>query len=102
TIAPEVALILVLPWASVFAKPALLTVAIVGCDEFHVTVLVKFCWLPSVYVPVALNCWVLPLGIDGFVGVTAIELSAIAVTDNEVFRGLSLPVSVTLMLPVPV
>ena len=48
TIAPDVALILVLPWASVLAKPALLMVAIVGCEEFHVAVLVKFCWLPSV------------------------------------------------------
>ena len=48
TMEPEVALMLVLPWASVLAKPALLTVAIVGCDEFHVAVLVKFCWLPSV------------------------------------------------------
>ena len=37
------------------------------------TVLVRFWVLPSLYVPVAVNCWRLPSGIEGLAGVTAME-----------------------------
>ena len=36
------------------------------------------------YVPVAVNCWVVPRGIDGIAGVTAIETSAAGVTVTRV------------------
>ena len=49
-------------------------------EELHATVLVRFWVLPSVYVPVAANCWVLPFGIDGPVGLTAIDTSTGEVT----------------------
>jgi hypothetical protein len=39
-------------------------------------VLVRFWVLPSLYVPVAVNCTVCPTLIDGFTGVMAIETSA--------------------------
>jgi hypothetical protein len=66
------------------ASPAVLIVATAAVEELHVAVLVRFCVLASVYVPVAVNCWVLPLAIDGFAGVTAIDTSVAAVTVNVV------------------
>src|ERR1700730_3634515 len=62
------------------ANPAVLIVATPAAEELHVEVLPRFCVLPSVNVPVAVNCWVLPLAIDGFTGVTAIDTSVAAVT----------------------
>ena len=46
----------------------------------HVTELVRFCVVPSVYVPVAVNCCVSPLAIERFAGVTAIDWSAAGTT----------------------
>jgi hypothetical protein len=72
------------PGATALAKPAVLIVATPAAEELHVAVLPRFWVLPSLYVPVALNCWVLPLAIDGFTGVTAIDTSVAAVTVNVV------------------
>ncbi len=99
---PEVAVIVLVPCARVDANPTLLIVATVDCEELHVTVLVRFCVLLSVYVPVAVNCCVLPLATDGFAGVTEIDESAMPVPDNEAVCGLSLPLSVTVSVPVRV
>jgi hypothetical protein len=52
-----------------------LTVATAVAEEFHVAELVRFCVFPSLNVPVAVNCWVAPLMIEGLAGVTAIEVS---------------------------
>jgi hypothetical protein len=62
------------------ASPVVLIVATLAAEELHVAVLVRFCVLASVYVPVAVNCCVLPLAIDGFAGVTAIDTNVGAVT----------------------
>jgi hypothetical protein len=40
-------------------------------DEFQVAVPVRSCVLLSLYVPVAVNCWVLPTSTDGLTGLTA-------------------------------
>ena len=48
-------------------------------DEVQVTVLVRFLVLASLYVPVAVNGCVLPLGIDGVAGVTAIDIKVAGV-----------------------
>jgi hypothetical protein len=81
---PEVAEMLAVPGATVVAnpivEPALLIVATLGVSELHCTVAVMFCMLPSVYVPVAVNCWVVPNGRVGIAGVTAIETNVAAVT----------------------
>ncbi len=53
---PDVAVIVVLPCATLVASPELLMVATAAVDELHVTVFVRFCVLPSVNVPVAVNC----------------------------------------------
>jgi len=68
------------PPATPDANPDAAMVATVVFDEVHVTELVRFCVLASENVPVAVNCCVAPAAIDGFAGVTAIEVSVAAVT----------------------
>src|SRR5208282_3344245 len=70
---PEVAWMVVLPVVTPVAKPVLLIVATAVLVDVQPTELVRFCWIPSLYVPVAVNCCVAPLAIDGFAGVTAID-----------------------------
>ena len=53
---PEAAVIVVAPCLRLVANPPLLMVATVGTLDIHVTELVKFCVVPSLYVPVAVNC----------------------------------------------
>jgi hypothetical protein len=52
--------------------------------EAHATDDVRFFVLLSLYVPVAVNCFVRPLAIDGFTGVTAMDCRVAAVTVNSV------------------
>ena len=70
------AVIVEAPVFTAFAKPPAAIVATLGADEPHVAVLVRFCVLPSLYVPVAVNCCVLPTTIEAFAGVTAMDTSA--------------------------
>jgi len=74
----------VLPVATPLARPALLIVATEVFEELQVAVLARFWVLPSLNVPVAVNCCVVPLAIDGFAGVTAIDDSTAAVTVSVV------------------
>jgi hypothetical protein len=46
-IAPDVAVIVLVPEEKVLANPPLLTVAMLLADEDHCTMLVRFCVLPS-------------------------------------------------------
>jgi hypothetical protein len=55
-IPPDVALIVEVPTPAPVARPAALIVAVVVVPELHVTVLVRFCVVPSLNVPVAVNC----------------------------------------------
>jgi|SRR5690242_15776995 hypothetical protein len=57
----------------------LLTVATEGVPDNHVTVLVMFCVLLSVYVPVAISCTVVPGAMVELAGVIAIDTSAGAI-----------------------
>ena len=68
---PEVALIVAVPSTLATAAPATLTLAFAGADEIQVAVCVRFCVLPSVNVPVAVNCSVSPIGKETWFGVTA-------------------------------
>jgi hypothetical protein len=52
----DVAVIVELPTPAPVARPAALIVAVVVVPEFQVTVDVKFCVVPSLNVPVAVNC----------------------------------------------
>src|SRR6185503_14025557 len=77
---PEVALMLVVPVATPVARPwlplVLLIVATPMIDDAHVTDVVRFWVLPSLKVPVAVNCWIPPMPIEGFAGVTARDCNA--------------------------
>ena len=66
------------------ARPVLLIVATVVDEEFHVAVPVRFCVVPSLKVPVAVNCSVFPIAIEGFVGATAMDASVAGVTVSVV------------------
>ncbi len=57
---PEVAVMVVVPAATDAARPALLIVATAVSDELHVADAVKSCVVLSEYVPVAVNCCVVP------------------------------------------
>ncbi len=72
------------PVPTAVASPAVLIVATVVVNELQVTESVRFCVLVSLNVPVAVNCCVVPLGIEGLVGVTAIDTSVAAVTVSVV------------------
>ena len=73
TIEPEVAVTPALPSLTLLARPWLSTVAMPLCAESHLADVVKSSVLPSLYVPVALSCFVVPKAKDGFEGVIAIE-----------------------------
>jgi hypothetical protein len=79
-IVPDTAVIVVVPGAAAVASPWLpaapLTVATPVADELHVTDVVRLWVPPLLYVPVAVNCTVVPAAIDGVAGVTAMETSA--------------------------
>src|SRR5947199_10855308 len=68
---PEVALIVVEPVPTAVARPwlpvVLLMVATAVTDEAQVTEVVRSRVLPSLKVPVAVNCCVPPVTIEGFV-----------------------------------
>src|SRR5262249_38399562 len=66
------------PVASPLIPVVLLIVAIPVADELQVTEVARSRVLASLKVPVALNCCVAPVAIDGFAGVTASELSVAA------------------------
>jgi hypothetical protein len=100
-IAPDVALIVEVPTPAPVARPAVVIVAVEVVPELHVTVLVKFCVLPSLNVPVAVNCWVAPLVIEGFAGVTAIDCSVAAVTVSNVDPAIDDDVAVMVEVPTP-
>jgi hypothetical protein len=81
---PDAAVIVVEPAATEAANPlepaALLIVAMPVLDELQATVVVRFCVELSEKVPVAVNCWVVPLAMLGLVGVIARDTSVAGVT----------------------
>lgn len=74
---PCVAVIVEDPAPTLVASPgvpaALLIVATLVADDDQVTVLVMVWMLPSEYVPVAVNCWLVPNVTEGIGGSTVIE-----------------------------
>jgi hypothetical protein len=87
------------PIVTPVARPPALIVATLGADELHAAALVRFCVLPSLYVPVAANCSVFPAAIEAFPGVTAIDTSTGEVTVSV--AELVILVMVALRLEVP-
>lgn len=90
------------PVATLVANPctlALLMVATAELSEPHCTVGVRSCVLPSVKVPVAANCCVVPRGIAGMAGVIASETRAACVTPSVVVPEIPPELAVTVVLP---
>jgi hypothetical protein len=98
----NVAPMLVIPAAAAVARPDKLIAAVAGVPELHVALVVTFCVLPSLYVPVAVNCRVAPVTSVGFAGVTAIDCSVAAVTVSVAELLLTDPdVALIVVLPTP-
>ena len=77
---PDVALIEEVPTATPVASPLAVIVADAGVAELQVTLEVRFCVVPLLKVPVAVNCCVSPAAMDGLAGVTAMETRVAEVT----------------------
>jgi hypothetical protein len=71
---PEAASMVALPGTTPTATPVLPIVTEDVLEELHVTAPVRFWVLPSLYVPVAMNCCVLPVGIEALAGVTEMDV----------------------------
>jgi hypothetical protein len=101
-IVPTLAVIVLVPCATPVANPLLLTVATGVAEEIHLAVLVRFCVVPLLYVPVAVNCWVVPAAMEELAGVTAIETSrgVIPVPLSVAVCGLEVPLSTIVRVPV--
>jgi hypothetical protein len=84
TTLPRAAVMLHIPVPTPVARPPAATLAIELFEEAHVTLEVRFCVLELLYVPMAVNCWVVPLGIEGLVGVTAMDTRVGGVTVSVV------------------
>jgi hypothetical protein len=94
-------LIVEVPTPAPLATPAALIVAVVVVPELHVTLDVRFWVVPSLKVPVAVNCCVAPLVIEGFAGVTAIDCNVAAVTVSEVEPLIAPDVALIVEFPTP-
>jgi hypothetical protein len=83
-IPPNVAVIVVEPTLMAVANPlepaALLIEATASSDEFQVTCVVRSCVEPSEYLPVAVNCRVVPRAILGLTGSIVIDCRVAGVT----------------------
>jgi len=81
---PDLAIINAVPDACDEAKPldpvVLLIKATEGVEEVQMADMVRFCIVLSVYVPVAVNCSVVPTAILESAGATVIETNATGVT----------------------
>ena len=97
----DVAVIVEVPTPAPLARPVVLIVAVVVVPEDQVTLDVRFCVEPSLNVPVAVNCCVAPLAIDGFGGVTAIDCSVAAVTVRVVEPLIAPDVALIVEVPTP-
>ena len=79
------AVITAVPWLTAVTMPPLaVMLATDGLLEAQVTELVRFCVVPSLKVPVAVNCSVFPMAIEGFAGVTAMDANVAGVTVSVV------------------
>ena len=76
----EAAVMLEVPVATAVANPVVVIVAKDGVAEFHTAVFVRFCVVPSVNVPVAVNWSVSPFAIDALGAVIAIDCRVAGVT----------------------
>ena len=84
---PNVAVIVAAPAPTPLTAPPEATVATVEDEELQFTDVVRFCWLRSLKIPVAVNCWVMPEAMLEVEGVTAMEerVAEVTVSRADVF-----------------
>jgi hypothetical protein len=70
---PELAVTVQLPAARALARPEMLTLATLPSEEVQIAVAVMSWVVPSLNVPIAVNCCTVPAGSEGFAGVTAMD-----------------------------
>src|SRR5215475_14472367 len=84
---PSVAEIVVPPARKAVTDPTVVMPATYGTDELQTTDLVRSCVEVSLYVPMAVNCTILPCAAEKLTGVTAMLMSAacptLAVAEDE-------------------
>lgn len=80
---PEEALMFAEPVAMPDANPVILIAAAPTLDELQTADADKSWVVPSVKVPTAVNCWVVPTGMEAVDGVTAIDTNAACVTVKD-------------------
>jgi len=83
---PKAAAIVVLPVARLVATPVLAIVAAAGFEELQTTDPEMSCVLLSLKDPLAVNCFVVPVAIVEFAGVTVIETRVAPVTVRVPFQ----------------
>jgi len=98
---PKAAVMVVLPAAPLVAKPCALIVAAAGIEEVQTTLDVMFWVDESLYVPVAVNCLVVPTAMLELAGVTTIETNVAPVTVSEAVPLIDPEVAVMVAVPVP-
>src|SRR5690348_470826 len=89
------------PVPVVVASPEVFNVATVVSLDDHDTVLVRFCVVLSLNVPVAVNCCVVPKATEESAGVIAMERSTAAVTVRVVDPDTLPEVAATVVVPIP-
>ena len=72
---PELAVIVLAPIAIPVAIPVAPTEATLALEDVHCTEVVRSLELPSLYLPVAANCWLEPMPIENTAGVTDKDVS---------------------------
>jgi len=72
---PELAVMMMEPTAAPVAIPFVPTNATLALEDVHCTEVVRLLELPSLNLPVAVNCWLVPTATDVEVGVTVSAVS---------------------------
>ena len=99
---PDFAETVVWPTAAVVMRPETppSNEATEGTEENHVTIELTSLVEPSVNVPVAVNCWVVPRAMDELAGITAMDCSAAAKTLKDAVPEIEPLAAVTVTEPV--
>lgn len=98
-----VAVMLVEPMPMAVASPVALIVAAAAFDDVQLTELVRFCVLPSLKIPVAVNWLVVPLAIEFAGAVMLIDCRVAAVIVSTIaFEVMPFVVAVMLLDPVDI
>jgi len=96
-----VAVMLLEPIAAPVARPVALTFTAAGLEEAQVAVLVRFCVLPSLNVPAAVNWTLVPFAIEELLALIVIDCSVAAVTASaRLFEVIPFWVAVMLLEPI--